>query len=137
MYRRLRGVYAVLRLAQSAPVFRDSSPAGRFKGKDPSIPPDALARKWVEGPEVVYIGKATVGTSGRRGLRKRLDEYRRFGAGEPVGHWGGRFVWQLEDSVDLLVAWNATEEDASQVESRMLGDFVDRYSMLPFANLRR
>jgi hypothetical protein len=101
------------------------------------VPVATLAKKWVDGPEVLYVGKATLGSTGKRGLQKRVDEYRRHGAGEPVGHWGGRFVWQLEDRDHLLVAWNVTDEDASAVESRMLGDFVDRYGVLPFANLRR
>ena len=35
------------------------------------------------------------------------------------------------------MAWNVTDEDAAVVESRMLGDFVERYGVLPFANLRR
>jgi hypothetical protein len=131
------GVYAVLRTSGEPPRFAAESRAGRFKAKDPSVPVETLEKNWVEGPEVLYIGKATLGTTGRRGLQKRLEEYRRHGAGEPVGHWGGRFVWQLEDRDDLLVAWNATHEDASVVESRMLGDFVDRYGKLPFANLRR
>ncbi|MGN6743557.1 MAG: hypothetical protein ACTHJL_09710 [Amnibacterium sp.] len=131
------GVYAVLRVSHEPPRFAETSAAGRFKGKDPSVAPDVLAAKWVEGPEVIYVGKATPGSAGRRGLQKRLDEYRRFGAGEPIGHWGGRYVWQLEDRDRLLVAWNATHEDAATVESRMLGDFVDRYGRLPFANLRR
>ncbi|MFD1722875.1 hypothetical protein [Amnibacterium endophyticum] len=131
------GVYAVLRTSGAAPMFMRESSGGRFKGKDPAIAPEALERAWVDGPEVVYIGKATRGSAGRRGLEKRLDEYRRFGAGEPVGHWGGRAIWQLADRDELLVAWNATEEDAAAVESRMLGDFRDRYGVLPFANLRR
>lgn len=131
------GVYAVLRTAEAAPRFAAESTAGRFKGKDPSVAPTVLEQRWIEEPEVLYIGKATTGTSGRRGLHKRLDEYRRHGAGEPVGHWGGRYVWQLEDRDDLLVAWNVTHEDPAVVESRMLGDFVERYGMLPFANLRR
>lgn len=131
------GVYAVLRASAAAPVFEDANPAGRFKGKDPSVAPEVLERKWVEGPEVLYVGKATTGSAGRRGLQKRVEELRRFAAGEPVGHWGGRYVWQLQDRDDLLVAWHVTDEDAAAVESRMLGDFVDRYGALPFGNLRR
>jgi hypothetical protein len=131
------GVYVVVRATDEAPRFSAESPAGRFKGKDPAVSVDVLAQHWVEAPEVLYIGKATKGTTGRRGLQKRLGEYRRHGAGEPVGHWGGRYIWQLEDRDDLLVAWNATDEDAATVEARMLGDFTERYGVLPFANVRR
>lgn len=131
------GVYAVLRTSVAPPTFLDTSTASRFKGKDPSVSVDVLASKWVVGPEVIYVGKATPGNTGRRGLRKRLDEYRRSGAGEPVGHWGGRYIWQLADQAELLVAWNPAPEDATTVESRMLRDFIDRYRALPFANLRR
>ena len=70
-------------------------------------------------------------------LQKRIEEYRRNGGGEPVAHWGGRYIWQLEDRDDLLVAWNVTNEDPAVVESRMLDHFVGRYGVLPFANLRR
>lgn len=131
------GVYAVVRTAEAAPAFTPESPAGHFKGKDPAVAVEVLQQKWVDGPEVLYIGKATLGSTGKRGLRKRIDEYRRIGAGQPVGHWGGRYIWQLEDHDDLLVAWNATDEDAAAVESRMLNHFAERYGVLPFANLRR
>jgi len=130
------GVYVVVRSSDDAPRFTADSPAGRFKGKDPAVAVDVLAKQWVEGPQVLYIGKATLGSAGRRGLQKRIDEYRRHGAGEPVGHWGGRYIWQLEDRDDLLVAWNPVQEDAAAVESRMLRDFKARYGALPFANLR-
>ena len=133
----LPGVYAVLRTSEALPRFVEQSPAGRLKGKDPSASIETLAAKWVDGPQVLYIGKATTGSAGRRGLQKRLDDFRRFGAGEAVNHPGGRYLWQLADKDELLVAWNATYEDAATVESRMLGDFVNRYDALPFANLRR
>jgi hypothetical protein len=133
----LPGVYTVLRTSDALPAFVETSRAGRLKGKDPSVSVEVLAAKWLDGPQVLYIGKATRGSSGRRGLQKRLDDFRRFGAGEAVNHPGGRYLWQLADKDELLVAWNATDEDAATVESRMLGDFVDRYGALPFANLRR
>jgi hypothetical protein len=131
------GVYAVVRPSHDAPAFSGDSPAGRVKGKDPAVAVDVLAKRWVEGPEVLYIGTATLGSAGRRGLQKRIDEYRRNGAGEPTAHRGGRYIWQLEDCEDLLVAWNVTDEDAATVGSRMLDHFGERYGALPFANLRR
>lgn len=132
------GVYVVLRESGAAPEFLSSSPAGRFKGKDPSVPPERLRGKWVDRTCVVYIGKASAATP-KRGLRRRLDEYRRHGSGKRAGHWGGRFVWQLTDSADLLVAWRASADgvDAAAEESALLRAFVERFGLLPFANLRR
>ena len=59
------------------------------------------------------------------------------GQGKPVGHWGGRYIWQLSDSDELLVAWKVTNDAPELVENEMLAAFVDRYDQLPFANLRR
>jgi hypothetical protein len=30
------------------------------------------------------------------------------GRGELAGHWGGRYIWQLSDSADLIAAWKVT-----------------------------
>ena len=135
---KVAGVYVVVRPAVSPPVFVSTSAAGHFKGRDPSVRVEVLQEAWVEGAEVLYFGKAGSGRDGRRGLRKRLDEYRRFGMGEAVAHWGGRFIWQMDDAGALLVGWWPTpQEDPSDVEARMIAEFVDAYGARPFANRNR
>ena len=131
------GVYVVLRLAATHPVFVPQSIGGWFKGKDPSVDLASLQRKWVDHAEALYIGKANA-RKGGGGLRERIRECLRFGAGEPVGHWGGRYIWQLADSAELLIAWRATSKDESPspTEAAMIDDFHRTYGALPFANLR-
>lgn len=130
------GVYVIVRQLDGEPEFLPSSPGGRFKGKDPSAPRERLVAEWVPEAEVVYIGKASGGSTGRRGLRKRLDEFRRFGEGEPIGHWGGRLIWQLEESDTLLVCWKETAVEPALVERAMILKFTTEFGRRPFANLR-
>ena len=131
------GVYVVVRPSSETPTFLERSPAGHFKGRDPTVPVTDLERLWVPGEHLIYIGKANRGASGRRGLRKRLDEYRRFGAGEPAPHSGGRRIWQLADHSALLVGWKVTDDaDAAGIESEMIAAFRAHHGVRPFANAR-
>jgi hypothetical protein len=131
------GIYVVLRQGSASPVFLETSPGGWFKGKDPSASLPILQAKWIPEAQIVYVGKADAGAAGRRGLKKRLDEFRRFGAGEAVGHWGGRYIWQLAGCGELLVAWkSAGGTDPAAEERRLMDEFKAIHGLLPFANLR-
>ena len=52
------GVYLVIRLNRNAPEYLEKSPAGWFKGNDPTEDIEVLKSNWVEGVNVIYIGKA-------------------------------------------------------------------------------
>lgn len=115
--------------------FLGTSPGGWFKGRDPSVPINKLMKKWIEDANVLYIGKADAGRTGTRGISVRLDEYLRFGQGEPIGHWGGRYIWQLSASDQLFVCWKACSHPSDE-ETRLLNLFRKEYGVLPFANLK-
>ena len=129
------GVCVVLRTGVSPAAYLPTSGAGWFKNKTPTVALASLEAAWVDEAAVLYIGKAGVGARGNRGLRKRLSEYKRFGAGEKIGHWGGRYIWQLVDQAELLVAWKSVVNvDPEDVEAEMLDAFVARFGVRPFAN---
>lgn len=125
------GAYVVLREIDTKPLFLDANPGGRFKGKNPTVTKSELLANWVEDAHVIYIGKGDE-------LQRRMKQFIDFGGGKPIGHWGGRLVWQVENSAEFVVAWKRVNEgqDAAALESDLLTAFNSTYGRLPFANLR-
>ncbi|MBZ0243799.1 MAG: hypothetical protein K8F24_11325, partial [Bacteroidales bacterium] len=103
--------------------------------RNPNVEIDVLKNSWVDNTLTVYIGKA--GTlKNKASLKTRLKQYLRFGDGKNVGHYGGRYIWQIAESKSLVFCWkpiSATEP--KKVETILLTDFHKQYKKLPFANL--
>lgn len=124
------GVYVVVRESTDNPRFLETGTGGHFKGKDPNVSISELEANLVADSSTMYIGKAT-------NLQKRLGQLLRFGTGANIGHWGGRYLWQLADAEELLIAWKETPlKDPREEEILMLTEYVNRFGQLPFANLK-
>ncbi|WP_445155871.1 hypothetical protein ACTWLI_06720 [Arthrobacter sp. Hor0625] len=143
------GIFAVLRPegggqgnrlgaapGSAKPQFLAKNTAGIFKKKDPTLKPDALGTEWVDGADVLYVGKAGPGSKGNRGLRRQIQEFVDFGRGKPPGHWDGRLIWQLADAKTLIIAWKELPvEQLAAAEAGYHAAFAEEYGRLPFANL--
>jgi hypothetical protein len=118
------GVYAAIRINTDEPVeILDRCQGGRFKGKSPTQPVSKLREHWVDGAEVLYIGKVG-GPTNRpdRTLKARISEFICFGDGVPCGHWGGRSIWQLRGSDEFLIAWLEAENPRA-LEKKLIMEF--------------
>lgn len=123
------GIYIVLRPTTECPEFIYPGTGGFFKDKDPNVSLDELRSNWVEEEPIIYIGQSNTN------IKRRLKEYMNFGCGKKVGHKGGRYIWQLADSDNLIVCWKEVE-NARAIEKKMIADFKDKHNgMRPFANL--
>jgi hypothetical protein len=130
-----KGVYLVLYLSEPIPTFVEKGTGGYFKGNNPNVSPNILKEKWVKETKVVYIGRG--GQKGKKStLQSRLSDYLRFGQGKNVGHWGGRYIYQIEESRELVICWKTTG-DPEKFESKLIDEFISEYGKLPFGNLRR
>lgn len=133
------GVYALLRESSSAPTFLEKGTGGFHKDKDPNVGIAKLESSWVEDSSIMYFGKAG-GAGNKATLRERLGDYMKFGQGRPVGHKGGRYVWQLADAKDLLVCWKPLDvavAEPREVEKQLISGFkAEHGGRRPFANLR-
>ena len=129
------GVYVVVRPEAERPTFLLQSTGGRFKAKNPNVAQDLLTKNWLLNSQIVYVGKAGSQT-GSATLKSRLRQYLNFGAGKPIGHWGGRYTWHLPNADELLVCWKITpDQEPRNVEREMLAEFEAVHGARPFANL--
>lgn len=123
------GVYVVLRDDVKAVRFLETSCGGHYNGREPSVARALLEGRWLTDTPVLYLGMTT-------SLRRRVQQLVQFGAGEPVRHWGGRYLWQVADSQEFVVAWRAVAAPIAQKRA-LLAKFAARYGQLPFANINR
>jgi hypothetical protein len=131
----IKGIYMILYDNPNAPEFLITGTGGHFKGKNPNISIQALKSNWIEDTKVVYIGKAG-GDDSKATLRSRLTQYFRFGQRKNVGHWGGRVIWQIKNSKELLACWMPLPGgDPRDAEAELIKEFVSKYKRRPFANL--
>lgn len=124
-----KGVYLIFNADNKPVEFLTVGSGGYFKGKNPNISLVELKANWVDNTKVVYIGKAT-------SLKLRLRQYFSFGQGKNIGHYGGRLIWQLKYSKDLLVCWKVLSTDPREYEVELIQQFVSIYGCRPFANLK-
>lgn len=130
-----RGVYLVLDPNNENPQYITPGVGGFFKGRNPNVSIDELRTNHVPQTCVVYIGKAG-SLTGNATLYSRIGQYLRFGQGKNVGHWGGRYIWQLKKHQDLLFCWKITPHyEPRLMESHIISDFDIQYHKRPFANL--
>ena len=133
-----KGVYMVLNPDCARKSILEKGVGGFFKDRDPNVPVSNLTKRWVENCHVLYFGKAGGNPESTATLRTRLKQYLDFGSGKPVGHYGGRFIWQLAHHPELIVAWKETpNDDPRKIEDRLIKEFEDYYGKLPFANIVR
>jgi hypothetical protein len=130
-----KGIYFVLYDHNDQPEFLSAGTGGHFKGRNPNVTIEKLNENWVDDTKVMYIGKAG-GETGRATLQSRLKQYLKFGQGIPVGHWGGRLIWQIKNSGSLTICWKPLpDNDPREIEKNLIQDFLLQYGNRPFANL--
>ena len=128
-----KGIYFVLNQGPSN--FLQNSVGGHFKGKNPTVSINELKNNLVEDTLVIYIGKAG-GSNSRATLHSRLKQYMRFGEGEPVGHWGGRLIWQLKNHRELTICYKTLPNpEPREEEKKLILEFESIHGNIPFANL--
>lgn len=127
------GVYLIVYKQLNTPRFLVEGTGGWFKGKNPNALITSLKNKWISfkstESKVLYIGKSV-------NLRKRIRLGIKFGKGQPVNKWGGRYIWQINCAAKLAVYFKETSTPR-ETEKQLIQAFKDSHGQrLPFANLQ-
>lgn len=129
------GVY-IIYSESTTPHFEVVGTGGFFKQKNPNVSMEDLIQNWVVQSTVLYIGKAG-SLSGSATLYKRLKQYFDFGHGKAVGHYGGRYIWQINNPYKLKVCWLPTpNQEPREIEKELIQQFIAQFGKRPFANLK-
>ncbi len=88
---------------------------------------DCLANKWVDGVDVLYIGKG-------KNVRRRLQQLLRHAQGRAVNHTGGEIIWQLRGAKRLLLCWRSYQNPEAAEASLIHAFSQAAQGSLPFAN---
>lgn len=132
---KVKGVYLIIDPNYENTEFLTIGVGGFFKGKDPNVSESTLVMNLVPKSQIVYIGKAG-NLTGKATLNSRLKQYLSFGQTKNVGHWGGRYIWQIKRNSDLIICWKTTpNDDPREIEKQLLNEFIENFSKRPFANL--
>lgn len=139
-----KGVYMVLRKSDKGPEYLSKGTGGKFKGKDGNVSIEELKSNWNDDSCILYIGKAgsyspskKTGKVSKENLLKRIGAYMGYGSGKNIGHKGGRYIWQLKDSDELVVCWKETKKEPREEEIELIEDFKNTHKgKRPFANLK-
>ncbi len=134
---KIKGVYLVINPKPNDNEFLKISVGGHFKNKNPNVSLQELKNNFVENSKVIYIGKAGSPT-GKATLHSRIGQYLRFGQTKNVGHWGGRYIWQLKNHKNLVICWKILpNKDPRIIEKELIHNFTIQFGKKPFANLTR
>ena len=129
------GVYLILTPENFKLEFVETGTGGFFKGKNPNVSIAELEYNWVEAANILYIGKAG-GSDSNATLYSRIKQYLQFGQHKPIGHWGGRLIWQIKNSGDLIICWKELKDiEPRNYEYALIDAFRKTNGKRPFANL--
>lgn len=127
------GIYVVYLPDGLTPSFTAS--AGRAKYAEP-IERHVLRDKWRRitangSTDILYIGKG----GGQRGLRQRVSQLIRFGAGLYPNHKGGEWLWQVEQIAAARILMRRCPSGREEMlESEFLCRFRNEHGDWPLAN---